>query len=108
MPEPSIDTPQALDAEIAARLQVRRERLERRIRSQGLGAAVVFGMSGLSALCALAAFFAAHDIEAAVVIAMMTVMIFALAFLTWKVGRARLLDELREMDQGTGSGSHDP
>jgi hypothetical protein len=32
------------------------------------------------------------------VIAVLTVMMLALAFLTGKVGRGRLLDELREMD----------
>jgi hypothetical protein len=108
MPGDLIDTPEALDAGIAANLQVRRERLARRIRSQGLRAAVVFGMSGCMALCALAALLVAHDIEAAAVIALLTVMTFALAFLTWKFGRARLLDELQEMDQVTDSGSHDP
>ena len=105
MGDPLIDTPQALDFAIAASLQVRRERLVRAVRNQGLRAGIAFGLSGCLALLALAAFFVAHDIEASAVITFMTFLTFALTCWASKLGRSKVVNELREMDQTTKSTS---
>jgi len=107
MSDPLIDTPQALDAAIAASLEVRRDRLARKLRTQTLRVGVVFGMTGCMALGALAALFVVHDSEVAAVIAMMTLMTFGFTYVAWKYGRGRLLDDLRAMDQVTNSRSYD-
>jgi hypothetical protein len=97
--EPLIDTPRALDEAIAASRGLRRDRLERAIRSHGLRAGLVFGMSGCIGLCAPVALFVAHDRAAAAVIALMAVSTFAFAYVAWRFGRNKALDELQEFDQ---------
>jgi hypothetical protein len=105
MSGPLIDTPPALDSAIAASLQVSREKLVRAIRNQRLRARMAFGLSGCVALLALAAFFVAHDIEASAVIAMMAFLTFGLTCWASKLGRNKVVNELREMDQGANSRS---
>ena len=75
MPSPLIDTPQALDAAIAASLQSRREKLLRAVRRQRILTRVAFGLSGCVALSALAAFLAG-DPKAAALSAMTASMTF--------------------------------
>jgi hypothetical protein len=98
MPSPLIDTPQALDAAIAASLQSRREKLLRSVRSQRILTRVAFGLSGCAALCALAAFLVG-DPKAAAFSAMMTCVTFSFTYIAGKAGRKKAVDSLREMDQ---------
>jgi len=56
MPIPSIETPDALDAAIAASLQSQREKLLRRVRNQRIRMLIALGLSGCIALFALAAY----------------------------------------------------
>jgi hypothetical protein len=99
MPSPLIDTPQALDAAIAASRHARREKLVRAVRNQRIRTRVAFGLSGCIALFALVAFFFAGDHEAAAIIAMMACVTFGVTYAAGKTGRKKAIDSLREMDQ---------
>jgi hypothetical protein len=64
MPSPLIDTPQALDAAIAASRHARREKLVRAVRNQRIRTQVAFVLSAGVAIFSLVAFFFADDREA--------------------------------------------
>jgi hypothetical protein len=93
-----IDTPQALDAAIAASLQFRREKLLRAERSQRILTRVAFGLAGCAALCALAEFLAG-DPKAGAFSAMAACVTLSLTCIAGKAGRKKVVDSLREMDQ---------
>lgn len=99
MPSPLINTPQALDAAIAASRHARRERLVRAVRNQRIRARVAFGLSAGVAICALIAFFFAGDHEAGVIVALMACMSFGWTYAAGKTGQKKAVDSLREMDQ---------
>ena len=96
---PSIDTPQALDAAIAASRQVRREKLLRAVRNQKIRTSVSFAMGACVALCSPLALFVAHDTEAAIVCALIGCISLGFTSVAAKAGRMKALDSLREMDQ---------
>jgi hypothetical protein len=99
-----IDAPQALDAAIAARLQLHREKLLRAERRRRILTPVCFGLSGCIAILALAAFFLAHDREAArsgAAIACVTLSMTTFAYFAAKSARNKAIDSAREMDQST-------
>lgn len=60
-----MDAPQVLEAEIATLLRRRREKLLRAEQRRRILTAITFGLSGCIVILALAAFFVAHDREAA-------------------------------------------
>jgi predicted lysophospholipase L1 biosynthesis ABC-type transport system permease subunit len=99
MPSPPIDTPQALDAAIAASRHARRDKLVRAVRNQRFRTRVAFGLSVCVALFALVAFFFAGDHEAAAIIAMMACVTFGVTYSAGKTGRKKAVDSLRETDQ---------
>jgi len=99
MPSPLIDTPQALDAAIAANRRARREKLLRAVRNQRIRTRVAFGLSGCVAVLALIAFFFAGDKQAAASIGFMASMTFAITYFAGKAGQKKALDSLRELDQ---------
>jgi hypothetical protein len=99
MPSPLIDTPQALDAAIAASRQSRREKLVRAVRNQRIRTQVAFVFSGCIAIFALAAFFLAHDREATEILAMMTCVTFGVTYPAGKTGQKKAVSALREMDR---------
>ena len=99
MPGPIIDTPQALDAAIAAHRQARREKLLRSVRNQGIRTRVALALTGCMALLALAACFIAHDREAAATLAIITCVTFGVTYAAGTAGRKKAIDSLREMDQ---------
>jgi multidrug efflux pump subunit AcrA (membrane-fusion protein) len=99
MPSPSIDTPQALDAAIAAARQARRERLLRRARNQRVLTRVALGLSGCIVIGALVAFFLARDREAATILAMLACMFVTFTIISGQAGRKKVIESLREMDQ---------
>jgi hypothetical protein len=95
----SIDTPQALDAAIAASRQARRDKLLRAVRNQRIRTRVAFALGGSVALCSLGAFFFADDPEAAIVCAVIACITVGFTYVAGKVGRKEALDSLQEMDQ---------
>jgi uncharacterized membrane protein YadS len=104
MSTPLVDTPHALDAAIAARLQLRRERLLRAERNRRILTPVAFGLSGCTAILALAAFFLARDREAArscAAIACVSLSITTFAYFAAQSARMKAVDSAREMDQST-------
>lgn len=101
MPSPLTDTPQALDAVIAGRLQLRREKLLRAERNRRILTPVCFGLSGCIVILALAAFFLAHDREAArscAAIACVTLSMTTFTYFAAESARKKAVDS---MDQST-------
>jgi hypothetical protein len=99
MPSPLIDTPQALDAAIAAGRRARREKLVRFARNQRIRTQVAFGLTGCIAIFALIAFFFAGDHEAAAVLSLIACVTFGVVYAAGKTGQKKAVDLLREMDQ---------
>ena len=99
MPSPLIDTPQALDAAIAANLHARREKLVRAVRNQRIRTWVSFGFLGCVVIFALVAFFSAGDHKAAAFIAMMACMAFGVTYSAGKTGQKKAIDSLKEVDR---------
>jgi hypothetical protein len=99
VPSPSIDTPQAFDAAIAAHQHARRDKLVRAVRNQKIRTRVAFGLSGCVALFALAAFFIAGDIEATAIIAVIACVSFGFTFIAGRARQKKAADALREVDQ---------
>ena len=99
MQSPLIDTPQALDAAIAASRQARREKLVRAVRNRRIRTRMAFAISVSIAIFALTAFFLAHDPEAAAILAMMACVTFGVTYTAGKTGQKKAADSLREMDQ---------
>jgi hypothetical protein len=77
MPSSLTDTPEALDTAIAASLQAHPEKLNRRVRNQGIRTLVALGLSACIALFALAAYLI-DDYAAARFCAMSACIVFAL------------------------------
>ena len=98
MPISSIETPDALDAAIAASLQARREKAVRRVRNQRIRMFIALGLSGCIALFALAAYLIGNY-AAARFCAMTACVAFAFALITGAAGRKRVIEALRETDQ---------
>jgi len=92
MPNPLIDTPQALDAAIAANRHARCEKLVRAVRNQGTRTRVAFALAACIALFALAAFFLAGDREAATILGMMACVTFGVTYSAGKTGRQKAVD----------------
>jgi hypothetical protein len=99
MSSPLIDTPQALDAAIAASRHAHREKLLRAVRNQRIRTRVAFGLSGCVAMFALVAFFLANDHEAGVILAMIACVCFGFTYTAGKAGRKKAADSLREIDR---------
>jgi hypothetical protein len=99
MPTQPIDTPDIMDALIAASLQTRRAKLLRVVRNQRIRTRFVYGCSGCIALLALAAVFLAHDNEAAVIISLMAIVTFTFAYFASRARQKKLADSLRQMDR---------
>ncbi len=99
MPSPLIDTPQALDAAIAASRRARREKLVRSARNQRIRTHVALGLTGCIAIFALVAFFFAGDREAAAIISMIACVTFGVVYTSGKTGQKKAVDSLREMDR---------
>lgn len=111
MPTSLIDSPRALDAAIAASRYARRETLVRAVRNQRIRTRIAFGLSGCIGLFALVTFFIAGGHapllsrhlplpnEAAVVIAALACLSFAMTYVGGKAGMKKAVESLREMDQ---------
>lgn len=98
--KPLIDTPEALDAAIAASRHARRETLLRAARNQRLRTRIGFVLSGSAFICALIAF-AAGDREAAALVALMACVSFSVTYVAGKAGQKKAIDSLHEMDRST-------
>lgn len=99
MPGPGIETPQELDAAIAASKDAQRKRLERAVRNRIYRTRVGYGLSGVIAVLASVAFFVAHDREGAGVLAFMACWTFAFAFFAGKAALKNAEEALRAADQ---------
>ena len=97
----SIDTPQALDAAIAASRQARREKLLRAARTQRSRTSVGLALSGVAVLFALPAYFWAGDPEAATVIVVIGFISFGYTLVARRAGTKKLAEALREADQSS-------
>jgi hypothetical protein len=93
---PSQHTPDKLDALIAASLQSRREKLQRRAQNQKTRMLIALALSGCVALFALAAHLIG-DHAAARSLAM-TAYLFGFTCVTGLAARKRAVDALREAD----------
>jgi hypothetical protein len=98
MPNPLTETPDELDAAIAASLQCRREKLARRVRNQRIRMRIALGLSGCVALLALATYLMG-DHAAARFCAMSACILFAFTIITGAAARKKAVDESREMDR---------
>jgi hypothetical protein len=94
----SQDTPDILDALIAASLQARREKLQRRLRNQTIRLLIALGLSVCVALFALAAYLIG-DHAAARSLAMTAYLVFGFTCVTGLAARKRAVDALREADR---------
>jgi hypothetical protein len=100
MPNPLINTPEALDAAIEATREIRRERLLQAVRKQRLLNGAAFGLATCVALFALAAL-VYGDLEAATVTALMACLAFGFTIFAGKFGRKRTMEALRKLDHST-------
>jgi hypothetical protein len=98
MPPQPIDTPDILDALIAANVRSRMEKLVRAARRQKILSRVAVGLSGLIALGIPAALLAG-DRQAARSIAVMFCLTLSFTYVAGKAGRKKALDSLRQMQQ---------
>lgn len=98
MPNPLTDLPDAMDAAIAASLQIRREKLVRRARNQRIRARIVLGLSGCIALFALAAYLIG-DYVAARSCTIMACAVLAFTFIAGSAARKKAVDALRQADK---------
>ncbi len=94
-----IDTPQALDAAIAANRQARRERLLRASRNQVTRTKVGLALSGSVALAALPAYFWASDAEAATVILVIGAISFSYVLAVGRVSKKKWAEALQEAEK---------
>jgi putative Mn2+ efflux pump MntP len=97
MPNQPIDTPDILDAFIAANLRSRRAKLVRAAKNQRMRTRFVCGCSVCVAASALTAKFMAHDAKAAVVLGMIACLTFCFAYIVGKAGQKKLTDSLQQM-----------
>ena len=97
MPSQSINTPDMMNALIAASLQTRRTKLLRAARNQRIRTRFGYGCSGCIALMALAAIFLAHDRQAAVTLSLTAFVTFSFAHFVGRANQKKLADSLRQM-----------
>jgi hypothetical protein len=100
MPSPLTETPNALDAAIAASLQTRREKLLRAVRNQIIRMRIALGLTGCIALFALAAYLIG-DYAAARGCAMTACVVFAFTCISGAAARKKALDALFKANQLT-------
>jgi VIT1/CCC1 family predicted Fe2+/Mn2+ transporter len=97
MPSRLIDTPDIMNALIAASLQTRRAKLLRAARNQRIRTRFGYGCPGCIALVALAAIFLAHDRQAAVTLSLMAFVTFSFAYFVGRASQKKLAESLRQM-----------
>ena len=97
MPRPLLNTAKAWDVAIEETRKIRRDRLERVIRTQRLRAGTVFAFAAGGALFALAAM-VYGDFKAAGVVGSMALIVFGFGCLAWHVGRKKAAELKREME----------
>jgi hypothetical protein len=97
MPSPPIDTPDILDAFIAAHLRSRRAKLLRAAKNQRIRTRFVYGCSACVAVSALAAKFSARDPKTAIVLGMIACLTFCFAYIVGQAGQKKLADSLQQM-----------
>lgn len=97
MPSQLIDTPDIMNALIAASLQTRRAKLLRAARNQRIRTRFGYGCSGCIALMAWAAIFLAHDRQAAVTLSLMAFVTFSFAYFVGRASQKKLAESLRQM-----------
>jgi hypothetical protein len=98
MPTQPIDTPDIMDALIAASLKSRRAKLLRAARRQRIAIRVAFGGSACVALLAFAAYLAGGH-SAAVLSAFIALVTFSFACVVWKTSRKTTADSLRQIKE---------
>jgi len=98
MPIPLIETPDALDTAIAASVQIRRDKMLRRVRNQKIRMGIALGLSGCIALFALTAYLIS-DYAAARFCALSACVVVAFTCITGAAARKNVVDALREMDR---------
>ncbi len=99
MPGPILDTPEALDAAIAASRDARRANLVRAVRNQRIRTRVAFGLSAGVAMCAFVAFLVTSDREAGAILGLLACMCLGWTYAAGKTGRTLAGDSLRKMDR---------
>jgi hypothetical protein len=97
MPDQPIDTPDMLDAFIAAHLRSRREKLVRAARNQRIRTRFAYGGSACIALLALTAGFLARDPKTAVLLAIFACLTFGFAHVVGQASQKKLADSLQQM-----------
>lgn len=97
MPNQPIDTPDTLDAFIAANLRSRRAKLMRAARSQRIRTRFAYGCSACIALLALTADFLAHDPKAALLLAIIACLTFGFAYFVGQASQKKLANSLQQM-----------
>jgi len=97
MPDEPLDTPDILDAFIAANLRSRRAKLVRAARNQRIRTRFAYGCSACVALLALTANFLAHDPKAAIVLGMIACLTFGFAYIVGQASQKKLADSLQQM-----------
>jgi hypothetical protein len=97
MPGQSIDTPDIMNALIAASLQTRRKKLLQAARNQRIRTRFGYACSGCIALMALAAIFLAHDRQAAVTLGLMAFVTFTFVYFVGRASQKKLAESLRQM-----------
>jgi hypothetical protein len=97
MPSPLIDTPEALDAAIAAAVQTRREKLLHIAGGKGIRIRVAYACTAFVALCAVAALLA-DDRLAATMLALEACILIGVVSIANQAARRKALRELQEMN----------
>jgi predicted lysophospholipase L1 biosynthesis ABC-type transport system permease subunit len=96
VPDPLINTPEALDAATAAAIQARREKLLRIAEGNGIRVRVAYSCAAIVAICAIAAF-VAGDRKAAVILASQFCLVAGFVFLATTAARKKARRELQAM-----------
>jgi hypothetical protein len=96
MPNPRIDTPEALDAATATAKQARREKLLRIAKGAGTRTRMAYGFTAVVAICAIAALLDG-DRRAATIIGLQAFWVLGFAVISNKLARRKALRELLEM-----------
>jgi predicted lysophospholipase L1 biosynthesis ABC-type transport system permease subunit len=98
VPDPLINTPEALDAATAAAIQARRDKLLRIAKGKGIRVRLAYGCAAIVAMCAIAAF-VAGDRKAAIILAGQFCLVVGFVFLATSAARRKALGQLQEMKQ---------
>jgi len=96
VPDPLINTPEALDAATAAAIQARREKLLRIAEGKGIRVRMAYACAAIVAICAIAAF-VADDRKAAIILASQFCLVVGFVFLATSAARKKARRELQEM-----------